>query len=377
MRLSITAVRRAEPEDLAFVAAVELAAEGRPGETRADVERTPTGASRARQGTLLVIGQPLVGFAHVVEHDGVHHLEALAVHPRAAGRGLGTSLLRAAYGVVLDAGAAVLTASIRASWLLERGFRPAPPPDRGHRGAGVPAQRHVRLYRHIEDSPAPTPAVSVIPVRDGEGGLEVFVQHRVGSMDFVPNAVVFPGGRVDPGDAGLGVELDLPDDLVAEHEAAWAGAHHERWGDEHLAVRTALATGVREVAEETGARIDPAALVPWDEWITPVGGPKRFDVRFFLLPVRDRGLADAMQHTTTEAHLSEWTPVSELVTGAETGSLLLVAPTRVLVEELLTLGSVDAAMRLRPRIVPVRHDLCPLPAQRGRLDGVDAHSATD
>ncbi|WP_082043742.1 GNAT family N-acetyltransferase [Mobilicoccus massiliensis] len=365
MGLSITAVRRALPEDLAHVRVVELATEGRSGETEVDAS-APT-AEDTREGTLLVIGQPPAGFARVVQRDGVHHLEALAVHPRAAGRGLGTSLVRAAYGLVLDAGADSLTASPTsgASWLLERGFQPGPgkTPD--------------ALYRYIEDSPAPTPAVSVVPVRDGDGGLEVFVQHRVGSMDFVPNAVVFPGGRVDPGDAELGAELDLPDDLVAEHQAAWACGHHERWGEEHQAVRTALATGVREVAEETGARIDPAALVPWDEWITPVGSAKRFDVRFFLLPVRDRGLANAMQHTTTEAHLSEWTPVSELAAGAEAGSLLLVAPTRVLVEELLTLGSVAAAMRLRPRIVPVRHDLCPLPAQRGRLNRLDAPVATD
>ncbi len=44
------------------------------------------------------------------------------------------------------------------------------------------------------------PAVSVIMVRDGDSGLEAFVQHRVTTMDFAAGVVVFPGGRVDPVD---------------------------------------------------------------------------------------------------------------------------------------------------------------------------------
>lgn len=53
--------------------------------------------------------------------------------------------------------------------------------------------------------------------------------------------------------------------------------------------------------------------------------------------------------------------------GAQDGSLILVAPTRVLVEELATLGTVDAAAALQPSVVLVRHDVCPTPGGRGRL----------
>ncbi|MDO5535746.1 MAG: hypothetical protein Q4F65_13985, partial [Propionibacteriaceae bacterium] len=83
--------------------------------------------------------------------------------------------------------------------------------------------------------------------------------------------------------------------------------------------------------------------------------------------VRDPDLAAAFGHTTTEAPHSEWAPAAEIEAGAEDGSLLLVAPTRVLVEEIATLGSLDAAAALRPTVAPVHHDLCPTPARRGRL----------
>ena len=59
--------------------------------------------------------------------------------------------------------------------------------------------------------------------------------------------------------------------------------------------------------------------------------------------------------------------VEDIVRGADDGSLYLVAPTRVLVEELALLGSLDAAVALRPTIRRVRDDICPTPALRGRL----------
>ena len=50
---------------------------------------------------------------------------------------------------------------------------------------------------------APRPAATVMIVRDGVGGPEVFVQQRVAAMAFAPSTVVFPGGGVDPGDHSL------------------------------------------------------------------------------------------------------------------------------------------------------------------------------
>ncbi|MDO5628990.1 MAG: GNAT family N-acetyltransferase [Mobilicoccus sp.] len=349
MSLSVTAVRRAEPEDLDVVGAIEAVARG--GSPRG----VRSGAERVAEGTLLVIGQPVIGFAHVLPGDP-WRLVALHVHPDAHGVGIGTTLLHAVYGVVLDAGGdAVLVGPdpAAASWFEREGFTP---------------QSSGEWRRPVVDEPVPVPAVSVLPVRDGDSGsLEVFVQHRVGSMDFVPNAVVFPGGRVDPEDAEAGAALDLDAELVADHVRAWEVTAHDLLGGGEVAARTLLATALREVEEETGARIDAGALIPWDDWITPIGGPKRFDVRFFLLPVTDPEFGGTFGHTTTEAHHSGWSPVAEVLAGAEDRSLMLVAPTRVLVDELARIPDTAAAAALRPPVVPVHHDLCPPGPRRDRL----------
>ncbi|MDO5698044.1 MAG: GNAT family N-acetyltransferase [Dermatophilus congolensis] len=384
MALSLTAARFAEPEDLAFVQQIEAAADTQFAEhmdTSAWGE-PPTGESRATNGIVLVIGQPAVGFAHVITLDGRYHLDALAVRPEFQRRSLGSRLLRAAYGVIADRGGDEITLTTfaempwNAPWYERQGFEVLADPlpagleaIREHeRAAGLDdGGRRVVMRRSIVDTPTPIPAVSVLPVRDGPHGLEVFVQHRVGTMDFVPNAVVFPGGRIDPGDAELGAALDLPQHLVADHENAWARTAHDRIGGGATASRTLLATAMREVEEETGARIDPTHLIPWDDWETPIGYPKRFDVRFFLLPVHDPAVAETFAHTTTEAHRSHWMPAREVEAGAENGSLILVAPTRILVEELATLHTVAAAEALRPRVELVRHDMSPTPARRGRL----------
>ena len=47
-------------------------------------------------GFLLVAGDPVIGFAHVMELEGIAHLEQLAVRPGEQRRGTGTALVQAA-----------------------------------------------------------------------------------------------------------------------------------------------------------------------------------------------------------------------------------------------------------------------------------------
>lgn len=52
----------------------------------------------------------------------------------------------------------------------------------------------------IPPTPAEVPirkAASVLLLREAAAGFEVFVQHRVNTMDFAAGMVVYPGGRVD------------------------------------------------------------------------------------------------------------------------------------------------------------------------------------
>ena len=71
----------------------------------------------------------------------------------------------------------------------------------------------------------PRLAATVLLVRDGAAGPEVFVQQRAATMAFAPSMVVFPGGRVDPTDAAAG----LPEAEVRE-VADLMGVEAERWG---------------------------------------------------------------------------------------------------------------------------------------------------
>ncbi len=103
----------------------------------------------------------------------------------------------------------------------------------------------------------PIPAASVIVLRDEP--FEVLLLRRHEKSSFVPNAWVFPGGVVEPGDAD------------------------------------ARAAGVRETLEETGLGLDPDALVWTSRWITPEGLPKRFDTYFFLAAV-ERDAAITIDH---------------------------------------------------------------------------------
>ncbi len=291
----------------------------------------------------LTVGDPPVGEARLRQAGRRLSVDALWVLPQARGRGWGTMLLFAAGGLAFDRDLELLL------------------PD------GAEAARHTSFLAQVAGRlprPAPRPAVSVIPVRDGADGLEAFVQHRVATMDFAAGALVFPGGRIDPGDTAAGAVLTIPRGLPDDHSARWLPSA----GRETLTPAdscTILATAVREVAEETGARLDPARLQPWDRWVTPIGYSRRFDVRFLLYPVTGAEARD-FGHTTTEAHRSEWLPIREIVCRAETGALSLLPPTRTIVDELAALGSVGALLARQPRIVPVEHDLT---ARRPRPSG--------
>lgn len=106
-RLSVTSVRWSDAEDLPRIQLIEDTADERFAELfdTSSWPPGPTGEERARAGGLLLVkGQPAVGFAHVLDQEGAWYLDQLSVLPAVQGLGVGTSLLRAAMGAVLDRG---------------------------------------------------------------------------------------------------------------------------------------------------------------------------------------------------------------------------------------------------------------------------------
>ncbi len=327
------------------------------------------GRDRAESGgQLFVIGEPAVGFAHVIEIDGHFHLAQLAVHPDHGRRGLGTALVYAAAEAIARRGGesmSLLTfADVpwNAPFYRRLGFETVEPaPD-----YLAPAIEHdeqlglkrggprVVMARTISPLVEARPAVSVIPIRDSEHGLEVYVQHRVHTMDFAPGVVVFPGGRVDPIDTTDAPEVD--DNDLDELAETWRGSSYVcNYADPRLAVRVLLATGIREMAEETGVRLSPSEVLPWDDWTTPPAFPKRFQVHFMVahLPMSD---PRSPYNTTTEAFKSEWLPVVDVLDRGDGGDLQLMTPTRVILRELADLGSASAVLSAHPEVTPVRND---------------------
>ncbi|MBT2512249.1 NUDIX hydrolase [Arthrobacter sp. ISL-30] len=190
----------------------------------------------------------------------------------------------------------------------------------------------------------PRLAASVILLRDGAAGLEVFVQHRVSTMDFAAEMVVFPGGRVDEIDRR---GWDYAEELLTSHAHAWRRSSLAGTQDAGMLIAAAL----REVFEEAGIQLEAGSLLPWANWITPPDQPKRFDT-FFFLAVPDRDVEP--QHLTTEASASLWMPVSDILEQEAAQTLKLMPPTFVLLGELAELGSVDAVLSLEREIIPVK-----------------------
>ena len=174
-------------------------------------------------------------------------------------------------------------------------------------------------------------AASVVMLRDGPGGLEVFLLKRHGLSDVLGGAYVFPGGKVDAQDATLDCDTCLDLRPAAMHEAlnepglseVEAAALHVaalREAFEETGVLYAAGAGAQEAAlawqllregrafDEVltlmALRLQAGALHPWSRWITPaVGGVmrKRFDTRFFLAAVPAGQVARHDQHEATES----------------------------------------------------------------------------
>ena len=99
------------------------------------------------------------------------------------------------------------------------------------------------------------PAATAVVVRQSGSGREVHLLKRSDQLKHMPGLWVFPGGKVEPTDAGEG-----------ELEQARHGA-------------------VRELEEESGIVLSPGALQPFSYWLTPTVVKRRFSTWFFLAEV--------------------------------------------------------------------------------------------
>jgi len=162
-----------------------------------------------------------------------------------------------------------------------------------------------RRPEDIEDADVPV-AATVVLLRDTSAGPEVLLIERPDRGSFA-GAWVFPGGKVDPEDAG---------DTEPER---------------------ARAAGVRETREETGLHLDAADLQVLSQWDPPPGLPLRIRTWFFL--ARDPGGELAL--AADEAVASAWRGPADVLAAHGRGEIVLYPPTWVTLHDLSAQADVD------------------------------------
>lgn len=187
----------------------------------------------------------------------------------------------------------------------------------------------------------PIPAATVVVFREGKGAPELLMVERSAALRFAGGKLVFPGGRLDPGDLLLAQGLDGdPDDMAARIaaireaiEETGVGVGIEAAQDDLAAIRARLHAGATLAAaiEGTGAVLRPETLVPFARWL-PHGVQHRvFDTRFYLA----RAPTDAVPTPDGGENVRAfWARAREVLAAADMGEAAIIFPTRRNLERL-------------------------------------------
>jgi 8-oxo-dGTP pyrophosphatase MutT (NUDIX family) len=206
-------------------------------------------------------------------------------------------------------------------------------------------------------------ASTVLLLRDGVDGIEIFMVQRNRAIEFASGALVFPGGSIDPNDYEIAETLatNLPNELAAIRVAG------VRETFEESGILLARARGSDAlVSAEIATKIDPQRkaldkgeikfsailnendlvpaidlLIPFAHWITPVNMPKRFDTHFLLAHAPKDHIG---RHDGHESVDSIWLTPRAALDGAETGRFTLPFPTIRNLIKLDKLRTAQAAM---------------------------------
>ena len=171
------------------------------------------------------------------------------------------------------------------------------------------------------------PAATLLLLRDGPEGPEVWLMERSRGVAFMAAAWVFPGGRVDAEDEAAGASLG---ELGAFRAAA-----------------------LRELAEEADILIDPShPLTIWAHWITPEIETRRYDTWFFAAALPEGQVARV---DGSEGVAGAWFRPSDALDRYEQGALALAPPTLRTLQELAPYRTVAEALSASRRKIGRAH----------------------
>ncbi|CUR62532.1 NUDIX hydrolase [metagenome] len=218
-----------------------------------------------------------------------------------------------------------------------------------------------RSYAAGDATPAePRDAATVVLLRPGTSGSEVYLLRRQTSMAFAGGMCVFPGGGVDP--------RDFDDELV--DRGLWAGPSPAEWasrlgcdepearalvcaavretfeessvllagpsadevvadttGDDWEADRVALesrATSLTEFLEKRSLVLRTDLLGAWSGWLTPVFEPRRYRTWFFVARLPE---GQVTRDVSSESSSVAWLGAQEAVDQVEQQQIFMLPPT--------------------------------------------------
>jgi 8-oxo-dGTP pyrophosphatase MutT (NUDIX family) len=211
-------------------------------------------------------------------------------------------------------------------------------------------------------------ASTILLVRDGAQGLEVFMVVRHQEIDFASGALVFPGGKLATGDRDprvarrcTGTE-GLSADQLALRVAAIREAFEEcgvllarpRSANALTADRLAALgaryrtpldrgeIGIADMLEAEDLELACETLVPFAHWITPPIMAKRFDTWFYVAVAPPEQVA---LHDGREMVDSVWLRPDDAVAQEKAGTRTIVPATLLNVQKLGFSRTVDEALR--------------------------------
>lgn len=200
----------------------------------------------------------------------------------------------------------------------------------------------------------PIPAATLVLFRETGGPApELLFVERSRAMVFAGGALVFPGGRVDPGDCALALELGGdPDDMAARiaairetiEEVGVAVGMSPMAGSTLQRLRAALHDGVAfgAVLHDLSLTLDPSALTGFARWLPAHAASRIFDTRFYL--ARLPGESAAAVVDATENVRTFWATAQDVLDDADAGRATIIFPTRRNLERLAQFADFDAAV---------------------------------
>ena len=187
------------------------------------------------------------------------------------------------------------------------------------------------------------PAATVVVLRPrgpDDPTPELYMLRRSSKSAFMPDALVFPGGRVEDED---GENLDDPDDL----DSVFARAAR------------------RECVEEASLDLESVELRWFDTWQTPSGeSPRRFLARFYVATIADDQGHDAIADGL-ETQAGRWASARAILSQWESEAVDLPPPTLCILLRLaagdwrdwLSCAPERAREPILPKIVPVESNI--------------------